>query len=57
MEVIIMIQVQKQNNFNIGQIFGSYVLNMKYVPGREDEKYEQKEKALFEVVDDYVEQA
>lgn len=52
-----MIQVQKQNNLNIGQIFGSYVLNMKYVPGREDEKYEQKEKALFEMVDDYVEQA
>ena len=48
---------QVQNDSNVNKIFGSYVLNMKYIPGREEETDKQNEEALFEMVDDYIEHA
>ncbi|WP_313071296.1 hypothetical protein [Lacrimispora sp.] len=50
-----MAQVQNDNNSN--KFFGSYILNTKYIPGREGEVDKQNEEALFEMIDDYVEQA
>ena len=41
-------------------IFGSYVMNMRQVPGREeknDAEAKERERHLFEMVDDYIEQA
>ena len=41
-------------------IFGSYVMNMRQVPGREekaDAGAKERERHLFEMVDDYIEQA
>ena len=47
-------------NYETANIFGSYIMNMRRVPGAEfhNEKEEKrKEKELFETIDDYVEQA
>lgn len=41
-------------------IFGSYIMNMKQVPGREEKEdaaSKERERHLFEMVDDYIEQA
>jgi hypothetical protein len=41
-------------------IFGSYVMNMRQVPGREEKEdagAKERERHLFEMVDDYIEQA
>lgn len=49
--------VQEQNDTKKSRIFGSYVFNMKYVPGRDEETDKQNEEELFEMIDDYIEQA
>lgn len=57
-EEITMTQTVK--NYATANIFGSYILRMREVPGRKiiDELKEKKrEKELFETIDDYVEQA
>ena len=39
-------------------IFGSYIYNTKFVPGKEKmEEKKEKIRKLFEIVDDYIEQA
>ena len=47
-------------NYATANIFGSYIMNMRKVPGadfRNEKEEKQKEKDLFEAIDDYVEQA
>lgn len=51
---------QTVKNYATANIFGSYILRMREVPGRKiiDELKEKKrEKELVETIDDYVEQA
>lgn len=52
--------IQTQKNQTVNKIFGSYIDNTRSVPGyteETDENSKKKEKELFEMVDDYVEQA
>ena len=56
---IIEFHEKKEEDFHHDS-FGSYIMNMRRVPGAEfhNEKEEKrKEKELFETIDDYVEQA
>ncbi|WP_159441991.1 hypothetical protein [Clostridium sp. Marseille-P2415] len=51
---------EAQKNQTVNKIFGSYIGNTRFVPGAAEEKDEsskKKEEELFEMVDDYVEQA
>lgn len=44
----------------INNIFGNYIRNMRQVPGREERENggtKDREQLLFEMVDDYIEQA
>lgn len=55
--------MMKNRHYRTGvtsNIFGSYVMNMRQVPGREeksDAESKERERHLFEMVDDYIEQA
>ncbi len=55
--------MMKNRHYRTGvtsNIFGSYVMNMKYVPGKEEKEdagAKERERHLFEMVDDYIEQA
>lgn len=52
--------MESMENVAVKHIFGSYIMNMKWVPGvsRDDSaKSKTREKELFEMVDDYIEQA
>lgn len=57
------ITMMKNRHYRTGvtsNIFGSYVMNMRQVPGREeksDAESKERERHLFEMVDDYIEQA
>lgn len=57
------ITMMKNRHYRTGvtsNIFGSYVMDMKYVPGREEKEdagAKERERHLFEMVDDYIEQA
>lgn len=51
---------QTVKSYATANIFGSYILRMREIPGRstiDELKEKKKEKELFEVIDDYVEQA
>ena len=55
-----MIQNRHYRTGVTSNIFGSYVMNMRQVPGREeknDAESKERERHLFEMVDDYIEQA
>lgn len=52
--------MEKQTNQNSNKIFGTHVSNTRCVPGyteATDENSKKKQEELFEIVDDYVEQA
>lgn len=50
-------QVQK-NNAVSKNIFGPYILKMRVIPGRETSRNTKElEKKLFQIVDEYVEEA
>ena len=51
---------QTVKSYATANIFGSYILRMREIQGRsiiDELKEKKKEKELFEVIDDYVEQA
>lgn len=56
-----MMQAQVQRNVNVtGNIFGTYILKMRTIPGRRENIFQaekEEEKKLFEMVDEYIEQA
>lgn len=46
--------------YGLSDIFGPYIFNTRFVPGKEesaDQKEKEKIRQLFEIVDDYIEQA
>lgn len=46
--------------YGLSDIFGPYIFNTRVVPGKEgnaDQKEKEKIRQLFEIVDDYIEQA
>lgn len=52
------IMMQAQRQYTIGNFFGAYVRNTIIVPGmKETEDEKKREKELFEIVEDYIEQA
>ena len=55
---MMMAQVECRESLVTKNIFGSYIYNTKVVPGRRRmEERKEKIKQLFEIVDDYIEQA
>lgn len=52
--------MESMENMAVKHIFGSYIMDIKWVPGvnmDDSAKSKAREKELFEVVDDYIEQA
>ena len=52
--------IQTVKSYATANIFGSYIQRMREIPGRsiiDELKEKKKGKELFEVIDDYVEQA
>lgn len=54
-----MMQAQRQiSRENMRTIFGAYIMSTLAIPGREQTtETKEKEKEVFEMVDDYIEQA
>lgn len=56
-----MMQAQMQGNVNVTRnIFGPYILKMRTIPGRQgniSQSEKKEEKKLFEMIDEYIEQA
>lgn len=53
-----MVAERERSQELIRNIFGQYIYQMRTIPGREQEAKEREyEKKLFQIIDDYVEQA
>ena len=53
-----MMTAEKQIPVEMKRLFGSYIMKMTEVPGRRATKEDKvREQKLFEMVDDYIEQA
>lgn len=58
MEEMNMMTAEKQIPVEMKRLFGSYIMKMTEVPGRHATKEDKaREQKLFEMVDDYIEQA